>query len=93
MTKIDYKGYLINWIACNETTTLIKKNKEGKEEEKINKLRFVHITDLPLHQKNVVKSSQTGRLRWKIENEGFNTLKNGGYGMKHKWTRKSYAGP
>ena len=34
--------------------------------------------------------SQTGRLRWKIENEGFNTLKNGGYGMEHQHARKSY---
>jgi hypothetical protein len=24
-------------------------------------------------------TSRTGRLRWKIENEGFNTLKKGGY--------------
>ena len=92
VTKIDYKGYLINWIACDETITSIKKNEKYEEEEKIEKSRFVHITDLPLHQKNVVKSSQTGRLRWKIENEGFNTLKNGGYGMKHKWTRKSDQG-
>jgi hypothetical protein len=29
-------------------------------------------------------------LRWKIENEGFNTLKNGGYGMEHQYARKSY---
>lgn len=29
-------------------------------------------------------------LRWKIENEGFNTLKNGGYGMAHQYARKSY---
>jgi hypothetical protein len=29
-------------------------------------------------------------LRWKVENEGFNTLKNGGYAMEHKWSRNSY---
>lgn len=38
------------------------------------------------------ETNETGRLRWKIENEGFNTLKNGGYGMQHKWARKSYRG-
>jgi hypothetical protein len=37
-----------------------------------------------------IGTSQTGRLRWKIENEGFNTLKNGGYGMEHQYARKSY---
>jgi hypothetical protein len=26
----------------------------------------------------------TGRLRWKIENEGLNTLKNGDYGLARK---------
>ena len=43
-------------------------------------------------RKIVEQASSTGRLRWKIENEGFNTLKNGGYGMEHKWARKSYQG-
>ena len=57
---------------------------------KIEKKHFVHITDLPLNRKNIAASSYTGRLRWKIENEGFNTLKNGGYGLEHKWARKSY---
>ena len=57
---------------------------------KIEKKHFVHITDLPLNKENIAASSNTGRLRWKIENEGFNTLKNGGYGLEHKWARKSY---
>ena len=43
-----------------------------------------------MNRKNIAASSYTGRLRWKIENEGFNTLKNGGYGLEHKWARKSY---
>ncbi len=32
----------------------------------------------------------TGRLRWKIENEGFNTQKNLGYNLKHKYSRVSW---
>ena len=32
--------------------------------------------------------AQQGRLRWCIENEGFNTQKNGGYGLEHKFSRK-----
>ena len=34
--------------------------------------------------------SRTGRLRWKIENEGFNTQKHLGYGLEHKYARVSW---
>ena len=30
-------------------------------------------------------------MRWKIENEGFNTQKNGGYGLGHKYSRSTFA--
>ena len=88
--QIDYKGHSVNWQECCETVTMTHKNAEGGEEIKIETKHFVHITDLPLNKKNIAASSYTGRLRWKIENEGFNTLKNGGYGLEHKWARKSY---
>jgi len=38
----------------------------------------------------VKKLSQAGRLRWKIENEGFNEEKNNGYHMEHLYSRKSF---
>ena len=89
--QIDYKGHSVNWQECCETVTTTQKNAEGSVVViKIEKKHFVHITDLPLNKKNIAASSYTGRLRWKIENEGFNTLKNGGYGLEHKWARKSY---
>ncbi len=66
------------------------KDKDGISEKIATTAYFVHITDLPLNKKNSANSSHTGRLRWKIENEGFNTLKNGGYALKHKWARTSY---
>jgi hypothetical protein len=34
--------------------------------------------------------SRTGRLRWKIENEGFNTQKHLGYSLEHKYARVSW---
>ena len=92
ITDVDYKGYSLNWMECRETVIGKKTNEEGIEEEYRIESSFVHITDLPLTKKNIVKSSETGRMRWKIENEGFNTLKNGGYGMSHKWARVSYQG-
>ena len=38
----------------------------------------------------VIAISQIGRLRWKIENEGFNTQKHLGYGLQHKYARVSW---
>jgi hypothetical protein len=38
----------------------------------------------------VVGTAEGGRLRWKIENEGFNTQKNLGYELEHKFSRVSY---
>jgi hypothetical protein len=33
------------------------------------------ITDMPVNRENVAELAACGRARWKIENEGFNTLK------------------
>lgn len=85
ITEIDYNGYSLNWLECVERET----RADGAE---IKKVRFVHITSFSLEKQNIVKTSLTGRMRWKIENEGFNTLKNGGYKMKHKYDRKNYHG-
>ena len=30
-------------------------------------------------------------MHWKIENEGFNTQKHGGYGLGHKYSRSTFA--
>jgi len=87
ITDIDYKGHNLNWLECQETITPTKPDASDTESTTT---RFVHITDLPVHAGNVADTSRTGRLRWKIENEGFNTLKNGGYGMEHQYARKSY---
>lgn len=87
---LDYQGYTLHWIRCCETTTRQKKQTDGTLCAEQAQAEFVQITSLPVNQKNVVQTSQTGRLRWKVENEGFNTLKNGGYGMEHKWARKNY---
>ena len=53
----------------------------------------MHLTDLPLKPTIAVKVSQGGRLRWKIENEGFNTQKNLSENLKHKWRLDREKGP
>jgi hypothetical protein len=50
--------------------------------------RFKWITNFTVKIINVIElSNQGGRLRWKIENEGFNVQKNGGYALEHAYTR------
>ena len=45
----------------------------------------VWITDLDVSDDTVEMLVKTGRARWKIENEGFNILKNHGYNLCHNW--------
>ena len=86
VTGMDYHGYTLNWLECKESITQ-NKTETGDEETLCT---FTHITDLAIHVDNIILTSRTGRLRWKIENEGFNTLKNGGYELEHKYSRVNY---
>ena len=82
INDIDYKGHFINWIECSESVT----DACGEVKSK----KSVHITDLKIERAVAAKISETGRLRWKIENEGFNIQKNHGYALQHKYSRVSY---
>jgi hypothetical protein len=49
--------------------------------------RFKWVTNFTVTPENVMAlANQGGRLRWKIENEGFNVQKNGGYALEHRYT-------
>mgnify|MGYP001557737631 FL=1 len=49
--------------------------------------QFVWLTNFHLSRKNVEKiANNGGRLRWKVENEGFNVQKNNGYEMEHPYS-------
>ena len=57
----------------------------GDGEEKVAKFKWV--SNVPLRQNNiVVLANEGGRLRWKIENEGFNVQKTGGYKLEHAYS-------
>ncbi|WP_194847412.1 hypothetical protein [Candidatus Neptunochlamydia vexilliferae] len=47
--------------------------------------KFEYVTDLPVKDKNVKTLIAAGRKRWKVENEGHNTLKNQGYYFDHNY--------
>ena len=43
------------------------------------------VTDLVPTADNIVQLARAARARWKIENDGFNTLKNQGYHLEHNF--------
>ncbi len=49
---------------------------------------FVWLTNFTLHDGPTVRqlANQAGRQRWKIENQGFNTQKHGGYALEHLYS-------
>jgi hypothetical protein len=48
--------------------------------------RFVWLTNFRLGAHNAATlANRGGRCRWKIENEGFNTQKNGGFNLEHAY--------
>jgi len=79
----------INGLPLNSDNQDIKVNfldyrqvdKKGKKKDK----HFTWITDFHLSAHTVYKVMRTGRGRWKIENETFNTLKNLGYNFEHNY--------
>ena len=43
------------------------------------------VTDIQVSSDNIKKLVKSGRAKWKIENENFNTLKNQGYHAEHNF--------
>ena len=56
------------------------------------KKRFINICSIPPNKANITELTEAGRMRWKIENEGFNAQKNHGFNLHHKYVRKHFAG-
>lgn len=54
--------------------------------------RFKWICNFHVKVKNVLAlTNEGGRLRWKIENEGFNVQKNGGFRLEHAYSENATA--
>lgn len=60
---------------------------ECKESLAAKATRFKHVSNIPVTKENVPMLSAGGRLRWKIENEGFNVQKNQGFNLEHAYSR------
>lgn len=82
INQLDYRGISISWVRC----VVSENDQEGILLKKTN---FEYLASEPVTYQNVEEIVATGRLRQKIENEGFNTQKNLGYSLKHKYSRTS----
>ncbi len=78
-TDSEKKEHTLSVVECLET----KPNKEGQKKT----TKFKWVTNCRVSCKNVTPlSNDGGRMRWKIENEGFNVQKTGGYELEHAYT-------
>lgn len=74
---LPYHGHTLHWFCCSE-----KCDSETQW--------FAYLSSQSLEWENIVEFTKAGRLRWKIENQGFNVQKNQGYALKHRFSRKSW---
>lgn len=70
--------HMLNVLECVELN--------GKK-----KTQFVWLTNLNVNHTNYKEIAGGGRLRWKIENEGFNIQKNGDYNLEHAYSKDNNA--
>jgi hypothetical protein len=83
INDIEYNEHFYHWVCCKETKTN-HNSKQNTEQT------FIYITNIKQSVEILIQTADGGRLRWKIENQGFNTQKNNGYELEHKYSRVSY---
>jgi hypothetical protein len=87
--QIDYLDsqnhyHSLNMLVCKETKPSCRGN--------TNTTTFKWLTNFIPTTRNVdTLANQAGRLRWKVENEGFNIQKNGGFRLEHPYSQDDTA--
>ncbi len=74
--RMTYHGFSVHWFACEEVADQTT-------------TRFVYLSSQEMDCYSVLELTESGRLRWKIENEGFDIQKHHGYGLGHQFSRSS----
>ncbi|MFH0823154.1 MAG: hypothetical protein V2B18_10425, partial [Pseudomonadota bacterium] len=79
-TDTENTEHTVDVLECIET----REEPSGKVTVK----KFRWLTNMRVSDRNVIElANNGGRLRWKIENEGFNVQKNGGYRLTHEYSK------
>jgi len=73
---LEHAGHAVEVFECIET------QKETGEST-----RFVWVTNFHVTKNKIIELGNGGRGRWKVENEGFNEQKNGGYNLEHAYAK------
>lgn len=81
MEKISGKREIFNVFEYE-----YEKLEKGKKQ-----VHFMWVTNLTVTERELEEFIRTGRVRWKIENEGFNNQKNGIYKIEHLNSRDTNA--
>lgn len=66
--------FMVNWCSVEE------KNGSG-----VVSYKSAYVTSLEITKENIEEIVRCGRTRWRVENEGFNTLKNHGYNFERNY--------
>jgi hypothetical protein len=83
-TDSQERHHNLNMVVCQES----KPNRLKKRST----TTFKWLTNFIPTQNNIdTLANQGGRLRWKIENEGFNVQKNGGFNLEHPYSQDGTA--
>jgi hypothetical protein len=78
-TDSEKREHTLSVIECLET----KPNNQGVGQT----TKFKWVTNFRVTQRNVVAlANEGGRMRWKIENQGFKAQKTEGYELEHAYT-------
>jgi hypothetical protein len=86
--QIDYRDsqdrhHALNVLVCKETNPTCQSETSTT---------FKWLTNFIPTARNVdTLANQAGRLRWKVENEGFNIQKNGGFHLEHPYSQNDTA--
>jgi hypothetical protein len=84
-TDSENRSHSLNVLECVETSL----GKSGKPVA----TKFKWLTNFTLLSSNSPTiANRAGRVRWKIENEGFNMQKHGGFGLEHVYSQDENAG-
>lgn len=86
---MNYKAFRVHWYSCEEVIAHTGSGKAGEEVIEPKCPRFVYLSSVEMDTYSVLELTAGGRLRWKIENEGFDVQKHHGYGLGHQFSRKS----
>jgi hypothetical protein len=90
-TDATYVLRWVNAIAYNQRTLNVLECVRTPHDTRT-PTRWLWVTNLPITRDNCFElANNGGRLRWKIENEGFNVQKNAGYAMEHAYAKTPQA--